>query len=72
MALLRDIGHTLENFRALNKQTNDPKPKNQNGYQNKGNNNNTGGGQRGQKHSQGQISTDRKDRTVELKGIRRI
>ena len=40
MALLRDIGHSLENFRVLNKQTNDPKPKNQNGYQNKGNNNN--------------------------------
>ena len=47
MALLRDIRHSLENFRVLNKQTNDPKPKNQNGYQNKGNNNNTGGGQRG-------------------------
>ena len=69
MALLRDIGHSLEYFRVLNKQTNDPKPKNQNGYQNKGNNNITGEGQRGKKRSQGQISTDRKDPAVELKGI---
>ena len=69
MALLRDIGHRLENFRILNKQTNDPKPKNQNGYQNKGNNNNTGGGQRGKKRGQRQMRTDRKDHAVELKGI---
>ena len=32
MALLRDIGHSLDNFRILNKQTDDPKFKNQNGY----------------------------------------
>ena len=69
MALLKDIRHSLANFRILNKQTNDPKPKNQHGYQNKGNNNNTGGGQRGKKRGKGQISTDRKDRAVELKGI---
>ena len=49
MALLMDIGHSLKNFQVLNKQTNDPKPKNQNGYQNEGNNNNTGAGQRGKK-----------------------
>ena len=53
----------------MNKQNNHPKPKNQNRYQNKGNNNNTGGGPRGKKRCQGQISTDRKDRAVELKGI---
>ena len=69
MALHRDIGHRLENFPVLNKQTNDPKYKKQNGYQNKGNNNNTGGGQRGKQHGQGQISTDRKHCAVELKGI---
>ena len=46
MTLLRHIGHSLENFQVMNKQTNDPKPKNQYEYQNKGNNNNTGGGQR--------------------------
>ena len=69
MGLLRDIGHSLENFRVLNKRTNDPKPKNQNGYHKKGNNNHTGGGPRGKKRGQGQISTDRKDRAVELKGI---
>ena len=69
MALLRDIRHSLENFQVLKKQTNDPKPKNQNGYQIKGNNNNTGGGQRGKKRGQGQISTGRKDHAVELKGI---
>ena len=69
MAILRNIGHSLENFRVLNKQTNDPTRKSQNGYQNEGNNNNTGGGQRGKKRGQGQISTYRKDRAVELKGI---
>ena len=53
----------------MNKQTNNPKPKNQNAYQNKGNNNNTGGDQRGKKWGQGQISTDRNDRAVELQGI---
>ena len=26
IALLRDIGHSLENFQVLTKQTNDPKP----------------------------------------------
>ena len=52
MALLRDIGHSLENFRVLNKQSNDPKPKNQNWYQNKRNYKNTGGSQRGQKRGQ--------------------
>ena len=44
MALLRDIGHNIENFKVLNKTNHDPKPKAQNGYQNRGNNNNTGGG----------------------------
>ena len=43
-ALLKDIGHSLENFRVLNMETHDPKPKNQNGYQKKGNNNHTRGG----------------------------
>ena len=69
MALLRDIGHRLQNFRVLNKQTNDPKPKTQNGYQNKGNNNNTQVSPRGKTHGKGQISTDRKDHSVELKAI---
>ena len=69
MALLRDIGRNLENFKVLNKTNHDPKPKTHNGYQNRGNNNNTGGGQRGKKYGQGQISSDRKDRAVELKGI---
>ena len=53
----------------MNKQPNDPKPKVENGYQNKGNNNNTGGGQGGKNRGQGQISTDRKNYAVELKGI---
>ena len=44
-------------------------PRLRNGHQNKGNNNDSGGGQRGKKRGQGQISTDRKDRAVELKGI---
>lgn len=48
MALLRDLRYILENFQVLNMQTNDTKPKNQNGYQNKRNNNNSKGGQRGQ------------------------
>ena len=69
MALLRDIGHNLKNFKVLNKTNHDHKPKTQNGYQNRGNNTNTGGGQRGKKRGQGQISTDRKDRAVDLKGI---
>ena len=69
MALLRDIGHILENFKVLNKTNHDLKPKTQNGYQNRGNNNNIGGGQRGKKRGQGRISTDWKDRAVQLKGI---
>ena len=69
IALLSDIGYRLENFGVLNKQTNDLKPKSQNGDQNKGNNNNTGRGQRIKKRGQGQISTDRKDRAVECKEI---
>ena len=69
MALLRDIGHNFENFKLLNKTNHDPKPKTQNGYQNRGNNNNTGGGQRRKQRGQGQISTNRKDHAVELKGI---
>ena len=50
-ALHRDIGHSLENCLVLNKQANNPKPQNQNRYHNKVNNNNTGRGQRGKKHS---------------------
>ena len=69
MALLMDIGHSLENFQVLNKRINDLKTKNQKGYQYKGDNNNTSGGPRGKKRGQGQISTDRKDRAVKLKGI---
>ena len=44
MALLRDIGHNFENFKVVKKSNYDPKPKTQNGYQNRGNNNNTGDG----------------------------
>ena len=69
MALLRDIGHNLENFKILNKSHQDPKPQNKNGYQNKGNNNSNTGGQRGKKRGRTEISTDRKERSVELKGI---
>ena len=69
MALLRDIGHNLESFHVLNKTNYDPKPKTQNGYQNRGNNNSTGGGQRGKKRGQSQIITDRKNRAIEFKGI---
>ena len=69
MALFMYIGHRLHNYWILNQQTNDPKPKNQNGYRYQCNNNNTRGGLRGQNCSQGQISTDQKDHTVELKGI---
>ena len=39
MALLQDIGHSLENFRILNKTNSDSKAKQQGGFQNKGNNN---------------------------------
>ena len=69
MALLRDMDHNLENFKVLNRSNHDAKPKTQNGYQNRGNNNNTGDGQRGKKRGEGQMSTDLKDRAVELKGI---
>ena len=69
IALLRDIGHNLENFKILNKLHQDPKPQNKNGYQNKGNNNTNTGGQRGKKRGRTEISTDRKERSVELKGI---
>ena len=69
MARLKDIGHCIENFWVLNKQRNDPQPKNQNVYQNKGNNNNTEGGQRGKKSGKGQISTNRKDRAIKSKRI---
>ena len=64
MALLRDIGHSFEKVWVLNKQTNDPKRKNQNWYQDKGNNNINRVGQTGKKSGQGQISTDRKARAV--------
>ena len=53
MALLKDIGHNVENFKVLNKTNHDPKNKTQNGYQSRGNNSNTGGGQRGKKRGQG-------------------
>ena len=69
MAPLRDIGRNLKNFKAYNKPNHDPKPKTQNGYQNRGNNNNTRGGERGKKCGHGQIGTNRKDCAVELKEI---
>ena len=68
MALLRDIGHGLENFRILNKTNSDTKLKQQGGFQNKGNNN-TQGGTNNRKRGRSEISTDRKDKSIELKGI---
>ena len=47
----------------------DLKPKTQNGYENKNNYNNTGGDPKVKKHSLGQISTNRKNWAVKLKGI---
>ena len=72
MALLKDIGDRLENLRVLNEQNNDPKPKNQNGYRNNGNNNNIGGSQKGKQRGQQQISSDRKNLAVEVKGDKKI
>jgi hypothetical protein len=64
MALLRDIGHNLENFKLFNKiQHNHPQKENTN---KKGNGNGNGNGK---KRGRTEISTDRKERSVELKGI---
>ena len=69
MGLLGNIGHNLKNFQLLNTQSNNSKPKNQNGYQNKDNKKNTRGGPIEKNCGRGQISTDRKHCVVELKGI---
>ena len=69
MALLRDIGHNLRNFKIFNKPHQDPKPQNKNGFQNKGNNNSNTGRRRGKKRGNTEISTDWTEHSVELNGI---
>ena len=57
MALIRDIGHSLENFKTLNKMNHDHHPKShKNSHDNR-------------QEKSGKKTTDRKDKGVELKGI---
>jgi len=67
MSLLRDIGHSLENFRALNKTQQSHPQKENKGFQNNGNRN--GNKNENGKRGRGEISTDWKEKSVELKGI---
>jgi hypothetical protein len=66
MAMLRDIGHNMETFKFLSKPHQENPSKPQKSFQ-KGNGNpptNTG-----KKRGRKEISTDRKEKSVELKGI---
>ena len=67
MALIRDIGHNLENYKVLNKTQQAQPQKDNKGNKNTGNQNSwkNENGKRGQS----EISTDSKDKSVELKGI---
>ena len=63
MALIRDIGHSPKNFRTLNKMNNDHHPKSHK------NRHNSGQDMSGKKRKSSEMTTDRKDKSVELKGI---
>ena len=67
MALIRDIGHNLENYKVLNKTHQSQPQKDNKGNKNTGNQN-SGKNENG-KRGRSEISTDRKDKSVELKGI---
>ena len=63
MALVRDIGHSLENFKTLNKMNNDHHPKsNKNSHDSRQD-------KSGKKRKRSEMTTDRKDKSAELKGI---
>ena len=63
MALIRDIGHSLENFKTLNKMNQDHHPKsNKNSHDSRQD-------QSGKERNRSEMTTDRKDKSVELKGI---
>ena len=63
MALVRDIGHSLENFKTLNKMNNDHHAKsNKNNYDSRQD-------KSGKKRKRSEMTTDRKDKSAELKGI---
>ena len=63
MALIRDIGHSLENFKTLNKMNHDHHLKsNKNSYDSRQD-------KSGKKRKRSEMTTDRKDKSVELKGI---
>ena len=68
MALLRDIGHYMQNLRILKKSNPYTKSKQQGGFQNKGNDN-TKGGKNNYKRGRLEISTNRKNKSFQLKGI---
>ena len=63
MALIRDIGHSLENFKTLNKMNHDHHPKSHK------NSHDSRQGNAGKKRKRSEMTTDRKDQSVELKGI---
>ena len=69
MTLLYHISHNFENFKIFNKLHQDPKLQNKNVFQNKGNNNNNIGRRKGKKRRNTEISSDREERSVELKAI---
>ena len=63
MALIRDIGHSLENFKTLNKMNNDHHPKSHN------NSHDSWQDKWGKKRKRSEMTTNRKDKSMELKGI---
>ena len=63
MALIRDIGHNLENFKVLNK---NPQTNNTNQTKGSGKKDNESGNK---KRGRSEISIDRKEKSVELKAI---
>ena len=63
MALFRDVGYTLENFKILNKMNHDHHSKLHK------NSNDSRQDKSGKKRKRSEMTTDRKDKRVELKGI---
>ena len=63
MALIRDIGHSLGNFKTLNKMNIDHHPKSHK------NNHDSRQDKSGKKRKRSEMTTDRKDKSVELKRI---
>ena len=63
MALIRDIGHSLENFKTLNKMNHDHHSKsNKNSHDSRQD-------KSGKKRKRSEMTTDQKDKSIELKGI---